>query len=79
MSTPDITIYSTPTCVYCHMAMNYLKSKKIAYKEVDVSQDAEGAKFVQDTLGYIATPVITIGDKNILGFDKPAIDAALNL
>lgn len=79
MDTPDITIYTSPTCVYCHMAMNYLKSKNIPYKAVDVSQDAKGAEFVQNTLGYIATPVITIGDKSILGFDKPAIDAALHL
>lgn len=79
MNTPTITVYSSPTCVYCHMATKYFDSKKVAYKEVDVSQDAEAAKFVQDKLGYIATPVIDIDGTTILGFDRPAIDAALHL
>lgn len=79
MNTPDVTIYSSPTCAYCHMAMHYLTAKKVPFKEVDVSKDMKGAQFVQDTLGYVATPVITIGDKTILGFDRPAIDAALHL
>ena len=75
--TKAITVYSSPTCAFCHMAMAYFDSKKLPYKEVDVSLDMKAAQFVQDTLGYIATPVITIDDTTILGFDRPAIDAAL--
>jgi glutaredoxin len=35
----NIIIYSTPTCGYCRMAKEYLKSKSVAYTEVDVSVD----------------------------------------
>ena len=59
------------------MAMKYFDSKKVPYKEVDVSQDAKAAQWVQDKLGYIATPVIDIDGTVILGFDRPQIDAAL--
>jgi len=72
-----ITVYSSPTCAFCHMAMRYFDDKKVAYKEVNVSQDMKAAQWVQDKLGYIATPVIDIDGTVVLGFDRPKIDAAL--
>jgi glutaredoxin 3 len=77
MSDTNIKIYSSPTCAFCHMAMNYLKSKNIGFREIDVSTDAEAAKWVQDKVGYIATPVIDVNGTVILGFDRPALDKAL--
>lgn len=72
-----ITVYSTPACVYCHMAKEYLKGKKVEFKDIDVSQDSEAAKWVMDHTGQLATPVLDINGTVILGFDRPAIDAAL--
>ena len=72
-----VTVYSSPTCAFCHMAMHYLSSKKVSFKEVDVSQDSQAAQWVQDKLGYIATPVIDIDGTVVLGFDRPQIDSAL--
>lgn len=77
MSDTNITVYSSPACAFCHMAMQYLKSKNIAFKEIDVSQDASAAEWVQEKVGYIATPVIDINGTVVLGFDRPAIDKAL--
>lgn len=77
MSDSKVIIYSSPTCAYCHMAMQYFNSKKVAYKEIDVSQDMKAAQWVQDKLGYIATPVIDIAGSIVLGFDRPKIDLAL--
>lgn len=78
MNTSAITVYSSPTCAFCHMATAYFDSRKVKYKEIDVSQDAKAAEWVMDKLGYIATPVIDIDGTVVLGFDRPAIDAALN-
>lgn len=77
MSDTNVKIYSSPSCAFCHMAMQYLKSKGIGFKEIDVSTDAEAAKWVQDKVGYIATPVIDVNGAIILGFDRPALDKAL--
>jgi len=77
MQDTTITIYSSPTCSFCHMAMAYLKSKNIAFKEIDVSTNGEAAKWVQDKIGYIATPVIDVAGTIVLGFDRPALDNAL--
>ncbi|OGL29746.1 hypothetical protein A3D14_00540 [Candidatus Saccharibacteria bacterium RIFCSPHIGHO2_02_FULL_47_12] len=72
-----VTVYSTPTCVYCYMVKEYLKGKKVDYKEVDISVDPKAAKWVYENTGYMATPVVGIGDTVILGFDRPKIDTAL--
>ncbi len=37
--TPGVVIYTTQYCPYCHAAKEFLKSKKIDFKEVDVSSD----------------------------------------
>ena len=72
-----VTVYSSPTCVYCHMAMEYLKGKKVEFKEVDVSRDMDAAQWVYDHVGQLATPAIDIDGTVVLGFDRERIDLAL--
>lgn len=72
-----VTLYSSPTCAYCHMAREYLHDKKITFKELDVSENSTAAKWVYENAGQLATPVLDINGTVILGFDRPKIDAAL--
>ena len=34
-----VTIYSTPTCVYCKMAKEFFAKNNVAYEEHDVASD----------------------------------------
>ncbi len=77
MSSSVITIYSTPTCGFCHMAKAYLKSKHIAYTERDITRDQAGMEWVYGHTGQLGVPVLDIDGTVILGFDRPRIDAAL--
>lgn len=36
---PEITIYTTPFCGYCHRAKSLLKRKNVPFTEIDVSDD----------------------------------------
>lgn len=72
-----VTIYSTPTCGFCHMAMDYFEEKGVKYTERDITVDEEGLNYVLEKVGQAVTPIITIGDELIVGFDRPTIDAAL--
>jgi glutaredoxin 3 len=72
-----VTVFSTPTCGFCHMAMDYFDEKGVKYVNRDITIDEEGLNFVLEKVGQAATPVITIGDEIIVGFDRPKIDAAL--
>ncbi len=73
----DVTVYSTTWCGFCRMAKTYLKSLDVPFKEVDVEQDPEGARFIVEKTNQRGVPVIQIGERIILGFDRPAIDDAL--
>lgn len=72
-----VTIYSSPTCVYCYMVKEYLRAKKVEFKEIDITVDPKAAQWVYENTGYMATPVVQIGNTIILGFDRPKIDTAL--
>lgn len=75
----NVIIYSTPTCPFCKMTKDYLKSRKVDFKDIDVSVDQKAAKEMVDKSGQMSVPVIEIGDKIIVGFDKKEIDKALGL
>lgn len=76
---PTITVYSTPTCPYCKMAKDYLKTKNFTYTEVDVAADPAKADEMIKKSGQMGVPVIDIGGTIIVGFDKPKINAALGI
>lgn len=72
-----ITVYSTPTCVFCHAVKEYFKQKGVEYEEKDLTQDQSATKWVLDHTGQLAVPVIDINGTVVVGFDRPKIDAAL--
>jgi glutaredoxin 3 len=73
-----IKVYSTDTCPYCIMAKDFFKEKNIAFEEINVAEDKEGAKEMVEKSGQMGVPVIDIDGKIIMGFDKAKIESALN-
>ncbi|OGK38171.1 NrdH-redoxin [Candidatus Roizmanbacteria bacterium RIFCSPHIGHO2_12_FULL_41_11] len=69
-----ITVYSTPTCHFCHMAKEYFKSKGWEFTDVNVAGNIEKQKELVAKSGQFGVPVIIIKDKVIVGFDRPKID-----
>lgn len=74
-----ITVYSTPTCPYCVMAKEYLKSKGFKYEDVDVAHDRARAQEMIEKSGQMGVPVLDIDGNVIVGFDKEAIDKSLGI
>lgn len=66
----NVTIYSTPTCHFCHAAKEFFTENKIAFTDHDVSTDLEKRKEMIDLTGQMGVPVIQIGDDIIVGFDE---------
>ena len=73
-----IKVYSTESCPWCVKAKQYLKSKNIEYIEVNVGEDMEGREEMIKLSGQMGVPVINIDGKIIVGYDKMAIDEAIN-
>lgn len=74
-----VIIYSTPTCAYCKMVKEYFREKNVAYTEFNVAVDIEKAQEMIDKSGQMGVPVIDVGGKIIVGFNKPVIDQELGL
>lgn len=74
-----IKIYSTPFCPYCVTLKDYLKEKKVEFTEIDVSADEKARDEMVQLSGQIGVPVLDVGGKVIIGFDKGEIDEALGL
>ncbi len=75
----EITIYSTPTCHFCHMAKEYLTSQNIAFKDINVAEDVNARQEMVEMSGQMGVPVIRIDNDVIIGFNKPVIDDLLSL
>ena len=78
-SKPQVLLYRTQTCPFCHMAEEYFKAKKVKYKAIDVETNQKAAQEMIKKSGQMGVPVIDIKGKIIVGFDKASIKKALNL
>ena len=78
-SSMHVTIYSTPTCHFCHAAKEFFKEHHIEYTDNDVSANVENRKQMIEMTGQMGVPVIKIGDDIIVGFDEQKIRELLKI
>lgn len=72
-----IKVYGAEWCAPCHAVKNYLKSKKVDYEYINVDENREAGQAVAAKTGWMAIPIVQIGDEYILGFNREKIDGAL--
>ncbi|MBW3002369.1 glutathione S-transferase N-terminal domain-containing protein [Candidatus Woesearchaeota archaeon] len=72
-----VIVYSTPTCPWCRKAKEFLKEKKIAFKDYDVSVDDNARDEMIKKSDQMGVPVLDINGIIIVGYDEDAIKAAL--
>ncbi len=73
-----VKVYSTNTCPWCVKAKNYLKSVGVAFEEFNVQEDMTARDEMINKSKQMGVPVLDIDGTVIVGFDKNAIDKALN-
>ena len=73
-----IKIYSTSWCPACVKAKKYLGLKGLAFSEINVADAHENREEVFKVSGQRTVPVLDINGEIIVGFDKSAIDKAIN-
>jgi glutaredoxin 3 len=72
-----VLVFSTSTCSWCRRAKRYLKERGVPFKEINVERDADAAREIVRKTGQTGVPVIKIGSRWIVGFDKEQIDREL--
>lgn len=78
-ATPQIIIYSTTWCAFCHTEMQWLDKLGIPYISKDIEQDQEAHDELLEKLGgnFRGVPVTDVAGDIILGFDRPKIQQAM--
>ena len=74
---PKVLLFSTSTCSWCRRAKRYFREKRVPFKEINVERDQDAARDIARKTGQTGVPVIKIGSKWIVGFDKERIEKEL--
>jgi len=65
-----IRLYSAPFCYACHQAKDFLETRGLPFREVDISKNARAARELIGKTGARRVPVIEVGGQVVLGFDR---------
>ena len=67
----EVIIYSTTVCPYCVRAKQLLERKGVAYKEINLSNEAPEVRMeLMQRTNHRTVPQIFINDQFIGGFDQ---------
>jgi len=70
MTAKNVTIYTTPTCHFCHAAKDFFTANKVKFTDYNVATDLEKRKEMIQKSGQMGVPVIYVGDQLVVGFDE---------
>ena len=76
---PNVKVYSTKTCHFCHALKEFLKEHNIAFQEIDVTYDEALQQEMINKSGQMGVPVTDIDGKIVVGFDQEKISQLLNI
>ena len=74
-----VTIYTTPTCVYCKAAKEFFQENKVDYKEIDVVEDEAAREAMIQKSGQMGVPVIDVDGEIVVGFNKEKLAELLGV
>lgn len=75
----QVTIYSTPTCHFCHAAKEFFKANNVEFTDHNVAEDQDKRREMVEKSGQMGVPVIFIGDEMIIGFDEGKVKKLLEI
>ena len=79
MAQPTVTIYSTPTCHFCHAAKEFFTENHVQFTDYNVATDLEKRKEMVQKSGQMGVPVIDVGGKLVVGFDEGTLREMLGV
>jgi len=74
-----VTIYSTPTCHFCHMAKDFFSANNVVFTDKNAAADPVARKEAIAKSGQMGVPVIDIDGNIVVGFDEPKLKKLLGI
>jgi glutaredoxin-like YruB-family protein len=75
----QVTIYSTPTCHFCHAAKDFFTANGVKFTDYNVASDLPKRQEMIQKSGQMGVPVIYVGDELIVGFDEEKLRGLLQV
>jgi glutaredoxin-like YruB-family protein len=75
----NVTIYSTPTCHFCHAAKEFFKEHNVIFTDYNVSEDSAKRDEMIQKSGQMGVPVIFVDNEMVTGFDEPKLRKLLEI
>ena len=78
-TTPQVTIYRTSWCAFCHTEMPWLDRLGVTYiaKDIEADQAAHDELMEKINGDFRGVPVTDVAGDIILGFDRPKLQDAI--
>jgi glutaredoxin len=74
-----VTLYMVPRCSSCDAARQYLRNRKVPFKEIDVSEKNQKAQEdMRKNVGDLAVPTLSIGSKVMKGYIESLLEGELD-
>ncbi len=79
--TPQVTIYRTSWCAFCHTEMQWMDRLGVSYvaKDIEADQEAHDELMAKLNGDFRGVPVTDVAGEIILGFDRPKLQDAFKL
>ena len=74
-----VTMYTTPTCVYCKKAKEFFTKNNVSFTETNVLEDLEARKMMVEKSGQLGVPVIDVDGEIIIGFNEGRLKELLKI
>ena len=74
-----VTIYTTPSCVYCRMAKDFFQKNNVEYTELNVVHDEKAREDMIKKSRQLGVPVIDVDGEIFVGFDQSGLKKALKI
>ena len=75
-----VTVYTRTGCATCQAVKTFLSEKGVTFEEKDILKDTVAAdELATLTQGAATAPVVVIGEKVVVGFDRPELTRELGL
>jgi glutaredoxin 3 len=75
-----VKVFSTPNCDLCERTRRFLTEKGVDFDYVDVTRDRDSLREMRElSRGARSAPVVSIGDKVVVGFNKDELEKAIGI
>lgn len=68
----EVELFTQSHCAPCRQVETFLREREVPYVRHDVTEDAHALDELVSR-GYMATPLLRVGDEWVVGFDRKAL------